>query len=1385
MIDFCLSGRVQRSRRTRFQTGVAQSLCAIFLLVAASATHAADQSLALNPAQRQWVAAHKTVRIAPNPDLIPIDGIDVEGHERGLSADYLKLIGTRTGIEFRVDASASRGDRLRALRERRVDLLPAVFEPTIAEPGTVNSAAYLRLSAAIYARAGEPGFETAAQLDGHTIAVVETAAWTSLLGTESPKAKLQKFADVGTALSALRDKAVDAYVGDPFTTGDALERAKLDRDILLSGQLTLEAPLTFAVRSDWPMLLEILNAALKSISVDDEKTLRQRWLQRAPATAAPDTAAPALPPPQAAAVDAALQALEKAREVNAETRKQAEKLLHQAQADEASADQIALQWQSIEQLAAGAESSAEKLEESLATTDTGALLAWRAALPERGTVEQLETLLARERDELATTRAAAAALQAEIDRQTARPTQLRAELTEAQTAIDQSGAAPAPSGTDSVLAQAMLIANQATARLAASRVALLTLENRTYEPRMRLLAAQLRERQRVISEREQHVVTLEALVLDRTGSAISELRTRVTRERDEAVKQFRALGESAAANLALVEQLDSSVHALGALRTQYRDWENWQHDTAQALKNTEERIRIGGVSEAVGLILLAEKNKLKPLPLLKRSLAKLQTELAQTRIRLIDLREQQEALADLGGAVAQAMSHLPEQAPERANDLRTALYRLLATRAEILPSLILQQTRLATEDTAAEQSLHDLVATTERLGLILEARLVWSLSQKPVDAEWLSRVSTDAAAFFAPRRWLRVTGNVAETITAQPIFATACAALLVFLGILRWRLGAQLERLAAPMRRVRTDRYWLTSQALLWTILAAAPLPVAIWMLGYFCRQASTSGNLTEETGLALNAIVTSAFALSFLRALCRENGLAQLHFRWPRPRREALRNVAPWMALIILPTQFLLITLFLRGRASPIDTIGRSALSIAALAMAIVLWRLFAPGRVWTLRDTKLVEPVRIRQALRIALSAGCVLITLLVLRGFFVTASTLSEHALESAAALLAISIAYGLAVRWLVLGERRLALKRMEQKREIEDQARGRVDGDGLPDPEPEEVDLPSVSAQTRRLLRALTIVAVVSSGLWLWSDVTPALTMLDEVPVWGGEPNITLLGVLKGLIVLTLTWVATRNLPGLLEVGVLRRFNIDAATRYAVTSLTRYILVFAGTTAGLSLLGFRWSNLQWLAAGFSVGLGFGMQEIFANFISGLMVLFERPFSVGDVVTIGTVDGVVSRIRTRATTIIDWENREILVPNKSFITERLINWTLSDKITRVSIKVGIAYRSDPRRAQQLLLEVAAAHPEVLAEPAPTAWLMGFGASTMDFDLRVCLADVNERGPVSTDLRMRIAEAFGENDIEIAFPQMEVSLRTPVRVESVPAPPPPAPEEKSQSKD
>ena len=152
------------------------------------------------------------------------------------------------------------------------------------------------------------------------------------------------------------------------------------------------------------------------------------------------------------------------------------------------------------------------------------------------------------------------------------------------------------------------------------------------------------------------------------------------------------------------------------------------------------------------------------------------------------------------------------------------------------------------------------------------------------------------------------------------------------------------------------------------------------------------------------------------------------------------------------------------------------------------------------------------------------------------------------------------------------------------------------------------------------------------------------------------------------------MVVRYVPALLEIGVLTRLKIDAGARYAIATLVRYLLIGVGVALTFGALSIGWSSIQWLAAALTFGLAFGLQEIFANFISGLILLVERPIRVGDTVTVGSVQGTVARIRTRATTILDYDNREHLIPNKSLITGSVINWTLTEAVTRIVVPVGV---------------------------------------------------------------------------------------------------------------
>jgi potassium efflux system protein len=224
------------------------------------------------------------------------------------------------------------------------------------------------------------------------------------------------------------------------------------------------------------------------------------------------------------------------------------------------------------------------------------------------------------------------------------------------------------------------------------------------------------------------------------------------------------------------------------------------------------------------------------------------------------------------------------------------------------------------------------------------------------------------------------------------------------------------------------------------------------------------------------------------------------------------------------------------------------------------------------------------------------------------------------------------------------------------------------------------------------------------------------------------------------------------------------SIEAGGRYAVNQLAKYVLFSIGFISVANELGGSWSQVQWLVAALSVGLGFGLQEIFANMVSGIILLFERPIRVGDTVTIGTVTGKVSRIQMRATTLIDMDQKDLIVPNKTFITSQLINWTLSDAITRVVIPVGIAYGSDVDLAHKVMMDTVSSMPLVLADPEPSVLLVGFGDSALNFSIRVFVSELSNRLPVVHDLHIRLEKALREHKIEIPFPQRDVHVRTVV---------------------
>lgn len=262
---------------------------------------------------------------------------------------------------------------------------------------------------------------------------------------------------------------------------------------------------------------------------------------------------------------------------------------------------------------------------------------------------------------------------------------------------------------------------------------------------------------------------------------------------------------------------------------------------------------------------------------------------------------------------------------------------------------------------------------------------------------------------------------------------------------------------------------------------------------------------------------------------------------------------------------------------------------------------------------------------------------------------------------------------------------------------------------------------------------------------------------------GDVTISLTGILFGVLVFVLGYFFTRWFQRWLDEGVMQRGRLEPGLRNSIRTAVGYAGIVLAAFVGLSIAGLNLSNLALVAGALSVGIGFGLQNIVNNFVSGLILLAERPFRVGDWVVTSSTQGFVKHISVRATEIETFQRQSVMVPNSELINSPVGNWTHRDRKGRVDIAVGVSYDSDPRRVIAILEEIGLSNELVMRDPSPGIIFMGFGDSSLDFELRVYLRDVLSSLSVATDLRLKIFERFKAEGIEIPFPQRDLHIKFP----------------------
>ncbi len=813
-----------------------------------------------------------------------------------------------------------------------------------------------------------------------------------------------------------------------------------------------------------------------------------------------------------------------------------------------------------------------------------------------------------------------------------------------------------------------------------------------------------------------------------------------------------------------VSENDSLVSSLIPTATRLASTREQQHEEdGKTETRIRDRVELLGVVAPVGMELQEQLTKLRDISVMKG-------DVEDREMTLVELKFNHDSHE-------QALTELQRRLEKDPDNL------VLQRRVSILETLVRNEATYIESLRSVDTWERRLIQSQERFRDWLNERVLWIRSNKVLQLKDIQASGHSLAWFLSPIQWVTLPTAVIADVRANFFVWGAALVLFVVLFLVRPRCRLDLMVAGKDAGRVSCARFGPTVRALWLTVLLASFWPMLIGFVGYRLTEPPRGSDFSQAIGHGLEGVAVSFLLVNLLRLICRNDGLGDAHFSWDNSAIRRLRRELRLVMIVLLPILFLA-TVFHSSREAPgSDSLERVLYVVGLVGLAWFAYRILNPKhgvfsealaadqKGWGNRTRWLWYPLSIGVPVALALLAAA---------GYFFTAYELNWRLAGMIWLAVGLLLLQALLIRWYTVNQRRIRLSQAVQRQ----RAMLKQDAEAAAQVEEASQELVVVGEQTRRLINTgLLLTALVATWL-IWSQVLPAVSFLNRWELWkttrevsvervvDGTPKlltetvlepITLLSLLKAVFIALATITAARNLPGLLEIILLKRLPLEPALRYAFRTVARYLLVIVGTTLTFNAIGFGWDKAQWLVAGLTVGLGFGLQEIFANFVSGLIILFERPVRLGDVVTIDDVTGNVTRIQIRATTVTDWENKEYIVPNKELVTGRLLNWTLTDKTSRILIEVGVAYGTGTKRARELLVECAYAHPLILNEPPPLATFEKFGDSALLLVLRCYLPNLDKRLTTASELYELIDQAFAEAEIEIAFPQLDVNLSEP----------------------
>ena len=891
-------------------------------------------------------------------------------------------------------------------------------------------------------------------------------------------------------------------------------------------------------------------------------------------------------------------------------------------------------------------------------------------------------------------------------------------------------------------------------------------------------------------------------------------------ESERQAKQARRIAEQshpalkslASQNADIAEQRIATAVGIDKLNKMLQEIRESSIRTREQFDDLRDRVEHAGATTSTGILLRKQRSELpSPTKFMERE-SLVEQEMPKAHLRLIEMKQWRRDVADLGNATDIVMSNLGSGLAGYDRETVVAVVkRLLSDRRDFLDKVIPEQNTYLRDLNELDLANGALATQVDEFRGFLDQRVLWIRSDDMFGLSDVRDAAKGLRTVLAPSRIAEVFTVGGADMLRRPAVAVAVIAAFFLVLMFRARMIATQTRLTNPPSPGQSASFRDYAVASAITMVISVRWPLLLAAFGYRLVTANGTTPWTYSVGEALLTTVLFVWSFELIREMSRRDGVGEKLFGWSEGVSASIRGSLETMLLLGTPL-FALLQLAQFDETPEMESLRRF------LFITLLLLTGFQIG--WLARNKgKLMRALvvhapkalvcRLRQPIGIFATTAPIGFALMSFAGFHFSAYQLSGRLAETGGAIVAMIVLHSLALCWLeVQGyNRKLRQRKEEQQKKREELLEGTEAVVAQPQlalldsaatsSSASVMDVASQSLESSRkqmneaadqefkeLLRYAAVIALVVGGWFIWSDVLPALRILDKVELWqnietiaetvvgkDGSESIrmiernmptTLTNVLMAAVIGLGTILVGRRLPGLLELTLLERLPMENGTRQATAILVRYAATVTGLLLVCHAIHLSWGSVQWLAAAMTVGLGFGLQEIFANLVSGLIILFERPIRAGDLVTVGDITGHVTRMQMRATTITDFDRRELIVPNKTFITDSVINWTLSDPVSRVTLPVGVAYGTSVARVKEIMLKIAGNSSSVMSEPPPHVLFKGFGDSTLDVELRVFIPKREVYIEVVNEINLAIADEFQQAGIEIAFPQQDLHIRT-----------------------